>query len=66
MTQNWWVAAICPELKSTALWRRLTSLAAVVAVHPRGSQPAGGALRNSEAKTTTAPWMIPHWMNAVW
>jgi len=60
------VAAICQELNSTVLCRCFTVSPAGACFHDWGSQPCGGASRNKAATTTAAPWMIPHWMNAVW
>ena len=66
ITQNWAVEAICQELNSMFVCRCLTVSPAGACFHDCGSQPCGGALRNRAATTTAAPWMMPHWMNAVW
>ena len=53
-------------LKSAELWRCLTCSPLGASFQPCGSQPSGGDLRKKDAITTTAPWMIPHWMKAAW
>ena len=65
MSQKCGVAAICPDVKSTALCRFFTSSPPRF-LHVPGSQPAGGAFKNSAAMTTTTPWMMPQRMKAAW
>src|SRR2546428_4244447 len=49
ITQNGVVEAISPDLNSAVVWRFLTSSPRGAFFHACGSQPAGGALRNSAA-----------------
>ena len=60
------VPAICAEVNSASDCRFFTSLPTSPCFQSRGSHPAGGDRRKKAAITTTAPWMTPHWMNAVW
>ena len=54
ISQKCGVAAISPGLKSRRLWRPFTS-GLPFSLHVLGSQPVGGAFRNSAAITTIAP-----------
>src|SRR5271168_1232946 len=66
ISQKCEVEAISMEVKSEALWRRLTSAPAGAFRQVFGSQPSGGALRKNEQNTTTAPCTMPHVTKVDW
>src|SRR5205807_7849389 len=61
MSQKLGVAAISADVKSTCVWRFLTS-GLPFSLQVLGIQPTGGDLRKKAATITVNPWMIPHRM----